>query len=215
MHQSLEIVEALTSIFSFGCCKVKTENKYLVKDAATLRVLLEAKEDSLRCLRNPCICCDCICWCGSKRPFTLRLAEQHGDPMVLKMTRPCASECLPCCLQSLAVRDYTGLLGSVRQVLGYSQPCTACAKFEVVEAKGEVQFFIRTPCVVTACCCNEASFDITNTEGNQVGEITKTSSNVAKELFTDGDRFIASSSYSFSCSSPGSSSPSPRALTPT
>ena len=221
VHQGLEKVETLTRIFSLGCCKVETESQYLVKDAATGRVLLEAAEDSLWCLRNPCCCCDCICWCfhckcGSRRSFTLRLAEQQGDPMVLEMTRPCASECLPCCLQSLAVSDLLGnMLGSVKQVLGYSPPCTACGKFEVSDAEDEVQYLIRTPCVVTTCCYSEASFDITDTEGNQVGEITKTSSNLAKELFTDRDRFLASSSYPFSFSSPGSSSPSPPARTPT
>ena len=188
VHQDLEKVEALTSIFSLGCCKVETENQYLVKDAATDLVLLEATESSLWCLRNPCCCCDCTCWgCrfkfGSRRPFTLHLAKQHGDPVLLEITRTCSSyvsEILPCCLQSVTVRNSGRLLGSVRQVVG--------CKFEVLDAEAEVQFYIGT------------GFAITDTEGRQVGEVTMSSSNVFKELLTDGDRWLLSWSCYMSCS---------------
>ena len=100
---------------------METENSYVVKDAKTGRQLLLAKEDSLWCARNPCICCDCNCWCldcnfSSRRPFTLTMMEDEGSPMVLEMSRPLASDCLPCCLQSITVRDQTHPLGSVNQV---------------------------------------------------------------------------------------------------
>ena len=93
----------------------------MVKDAKTGRQLLLAKEDSLWCARNPCICCDCNCWCldcnfSSRRPFTLTMMEEEGSPMVLEMSRPLASDCLPCCLQSITVRDQTHPLGSINQV---------------------------------------------------------------------------------------------------
>ena len=103
---------------------METENSYVVKEASTGRQLLLAKEDSLWCARNPCICCDCNCWCcdcncSSRRPFTLTLMEDEGSPLVLEMSRPLASDCLPCCLQSTLVRDQAHHLGSVNQVAAY------------------------------------------------------------------------------------------------
>ena len=93
----------------------------MVKDSCTGNQLLVAKEDSSWLARNPCICCDCNCWCcdcncSSMRPFTLTLMEDEESPMVLEMSRPLASTCLPCCLQSIVVRDQTQPLGSVNQV---------------------------------------------------------------------------------------------------
>ena len=194
VNQKVEKVEAATRFFSFNCCKVETENSYQLKDASSGGTLLEAVEDSAWCLRNPCLCCDCVCWCchsecGSRRAFTLTLAEQEGAAMQLEMSRPCRSDCLPCCLQSITVSDSDHQqIGLVRQVLGYSPPFEICGKFEVCDAEGEVVYVIRTPCLLTTCWCNHAEFVITNTEGREVAEITKSSSNVAKEFFTDGDR---------------------------
>ena len=39
-------------------------------------------------------------------------------------------------------------------------------------------------------CPPQVDFAINNIKGEEVGSISKTSSNVAKELFTDGDRFV-------------------------
>ena len=161
-----------------NCFKVETENGYMVKDARTGRQLLIAKEDSVWCARNPCICCDCNCWCfdcncSSRRPFTLTLMEDEGSPMVLEMSRPLASDCVPGCLQSIVVRDQTHPLGSVNQVkhtkqlrlqggnnvltqvLGYAPPFNMCGKFEVRDADGDVQFVIQVPCIMTTCCCTQ------------------------------------------------------------
>ena len=95
-----------------------------------------------RCARNPCLgLCDCNCWCcdcdcssrytttsslkitfvskfSSRRPFTLTLTEEDETPMVLEMSRPLASNCLPIpsCLHRITVKDQTSTLGSVNQV---------------------------------------------------------------------------------------------------
>ena len=61
--QNLERIEAATQYFFCGCCKIETENRYFVKSLDTGETRLVAMEDSWWCLRNPCICCDCICWC--------------------------------------------------------------------------------------------------------------------------------------------------------
>ena len=94
------------------CSKVETENNFVVKDSSNGRQFLLAKENSTWCARNPCLCCGC----SSRRPFTLTLMEEEGSPMVLEMFRPLALDCLPCCLQSIVVRDQTNTLGSVSQV---------------------------------------------------------------------------------------------------
>ena len=94
------------------CSKVETENNFVVKDSSNGRQFLLAKENSTWCARNPCLCCGC----SSRRPFTLTLMEEEESPMVLEMFRPLALDCLPCCLQSIVVRDQTITLGSVSQV---------------------------------------------------------------------------------------------------
>ena len=208
VSQQVETVGTATGLLSFGCCKVETENSYLVKDARTGLTLLAAEESSSWCMRNPCLCCDCVCWCchsdcSSRRPFTLSLAEERGACPVLEMARPCASDCLPCCLQSITVRAQVAALpsltppqgrhlGTVQQVIGYAPPLNACGKFEVSDFEGNILFVITTPCLVTTCCCTQAEFPITSAEGEELGQITKSSSNVAKELPTDGDRFVLS-----------------------
>ena len=59
--QQVEKLEAATLCLSSGCCKVETENRYFLKNAYGSEVLLEAREDSAWCCRNPCLCCDCVC----------------------------------------------------------------------------------------------------------------------------------------------------------
>ena len=59
--QQVKKLEAATLCLSSGCCKVETENRYFLKNAYGSEVLLEAKEDSAWCCRNPCLCCDCVC----------------------------------------------------------------------------------------------------------------------------------------------------------
>ena len=95
-------------------------------------------------------------------------------------------------------------------MLGYAPPFNMCGKFEVRDAEGDAQFVIQVPCVLTTCWCNQVSslsyveppqrseiglsppqadFVIRNMKGENVGTISKTSSNMGKEFFTDGDRF--------------------------
>ena len=67
--QQVKKLEAATLCLSSGCCKVpryvgtkvEAENRYLLKNAYGSEVLLEAREDSAWCCRNPCLCCDCVC----------------------------------------------------------------------------------------------------------------------------------------------------------
>jgi len=196
VNQIVEKIETATSWLTLGCCKVETENRYELVDFDTRKTLFMADEKSLWCLRNPCICCDCICWCchsdcTSRRNFTMNLnAGSLEGPLVLELNRPCRSDCLPCCLQKLTVRNSSGFLGSVQQRVHAVPPCTMCGLFEVTNSNKEVIYTIHTPCVLTTCCCTEVNFIIIDKEGEEVGEITKQSANIAKEAFTDADRFL-------------------------
>jgi len=196
VSQNVEKIETATAWLTLGCCKVETENRYELLDLDTRKTLFVADEESIWCLRNPCICCDCICWCchsdcATRRAFSMNLtAGSLEGPLILEMDRPCRSDCMPCCLQKISVSDKTSILGTVKQKVHCVPPCTMCGKFEVTNSNGEVIYTINTPCVLTTCCCTEVAFNIKDKEGNEVGEIAKQSANVAKETFTDSDRFV-------------------------
>ena len=198
--QNTEKIEAFTKYICCGCCKVETENRYFVRNLDTEETLLMAKEDSWWCLRNPCVCCDCICWCChsdcSKQrsfdmpvfPFSLRDEEtETPEEPIMLIKRYCRSSCFPLCLQSVEVYDSAMMLiGSVNQVF---RCWPLCGKFEVRNESEEVVYTIYTPCILTTLCCTEAVFAIYDNEENEVGNIAKQFGNVVKEAITDSDKF--------------------------
>jgi len=211
--QKIEKLETASFWMTGGCCKIETENQYIVKNTETKKALMIAKEDSWWWLRNPCLCCDCICWCchsncNKRRSFTIKAnALNHEDssnvnesnlenniinPPVLILRRPCRSDCFPLCLQSVDVYGKTGsFIGSVQQTMElkwYVLP--TCGRFDIKDGDGKLMYVIRTPCVVSTYCCTEATFVISDAEGNEVGDIVKVHDDLAKEAFTDSDRFI-------------------------
>ena len=90
----------------------------------------------------------------------------------------------------ISVSNKDGLLGSVQQTISSVLSCTMCGLFQIIDSNQEVIYSIKTPCVLTTCCCTEVAFDILDKEGNEVGKIAKQSANLAKEAFTDADRFM-------------------------
>ena len=198
--QNTEKIEAVSEYICCGCCKIETQNQYFVRSIDTDETLFMAKEDSWWCLRNPCLCCDCICWCChsdcSKQrsfdmpvvPFSLR-DEDAGNPEepVMIIKRDCRSSCFPLCLQSVQVYDSAEmLLGSVHQRFRW---WPLCGKFELTNESEEVVYTIYTPCIITTLCCTEAVFSVYNTKEEEVGSITKQFGTVAKEALTDSDKF--------------------------
>ena len=59
--QKTEKIEAASQYIFCGCCKIETENRYIVKSLDIGETRLVAREWWWY-LRNPCICCDCIYW---------------------------------------------------------------------------------------------------------------------------------------------------------
>ena len=53
--QEEEKIETDTAWFSMGCCKVETESRYKLADMDSRKTLFMGDEESLWCLRNPCI----------------------------------------------------------------------------------------------------------------------------------------------------------------
>ena len=120
VSQNVEKIETATAWLSLCCCKVETENRYELLDLDTRKTLFVADEESFWCLRNPCICCDCICWCchsdcATRRAFTMNLtAGSLEGPLMLEVDRPCRSDCIPCCLQKISVSDKTHWCSSAK-----------------------------------------------------------------------------------------------------
>ena len=196
VSQTVEKVETATRWLFLGCCKVETENRYEVHDLETRKILLVANEESPWYMRNPCLFCDCICWCchsdcSANRSFTMTLTDSSLDkPLVLVMDRPCRSDCLPCCLQKISVRDNNGFLGSVQQITNCVLPCTMCGLFQISDSNNEVIYTINTPCVLTTCCYTEGAFIIVDMEGEEVGKIAKQAAYMEKVTHSDADRFM-------------------------
>ena len=153
--------------------------------------------------RNPCCCCDCLfcfwCWChvncSNARKFRMpvvlytpgdnRLAasiKQSHPVMVIERTCNCSF------LESVQVFDgAANLIGSVIQKF---KVWPLCGKFEVSDVEGKINYVIETPRLVTTLCIlPEAKFVIKDTEGNEVGVISKVFGDMTLEAFTDSDKF--------------------------
>ena len=215
LKQQFEKLETASLLTSLGCCKWETDNRYLIVNSSNGQFILAAMENSSWMCRNPCICCDCVCWClhsdcNKRRNFIMPVlslnSEDHRQHQSLEpvfvIKRPCRSDCFPCCLQKIEVCDRAGLtIGSIHQKMRFRMMLPFCDTFEVLDENGEVVYQISAPCVVTTFCCTEADFVIRDMKDNVVGEITKlydTSDAGVKESFTDIDMFTIN--YPHGCS---------------
>ena len=165
--------------------------------------IMIASEESPWICRNPCCCCDCLfcfwCWChvncSNARKFRMpvvlytpgdnRLAasiKQSHPVMVIERTCNCSF------LESVQVFDgAANLIGSVIQKF---KVWPLCGKFEVSDVEGKINYVIETPRLVTTLCIlPEAKFVIKDTEGNEVGVISKVFGDMTLEAFTDSDKF--------------------------
>ena len=199
INQGFEAVETGSFWLSFGCCKVETQNTYYVSRYNSDEILMVGQESSNWLCRNPCLCCDCICWCchsrcGKRRYFRMPVTvypDQEGGRALFILERPYRTDCCPGLLQSITVRSATeAVIGTVQQTVHCRWNCVpACEKFAVMDAAGNTIFEIRAPCILTTFCCTQATFSILNMDGDAVGEIAKIPAPVTKEAFTDSDRF--------------------------
>ena len=170
----------------------------LIQHADTIMI---ASEESPWIERNPCCCCNCLfwCWChvncSNARKFRMPVVlytpgdngftssiEQCNPVMVIERTCNCSF------LESVQVFDgAANLIGSVIQKF---KVWPLCGKFEVSDVEGKINYVIETPCLVTTLCIiPEAKFVIKDTEGNEVGVISKVFGDMTLEAFTDSDKF--------------------------
>jgi len=165
VRQCIEPLELLTGI--------ETANAYEV--FANGFMLYWAQEQSDFCARQ---------CCGPNRPFTMTVSDMTRTP-VMRMHRPYRCSCCLCwcCLQKMIVEAPVGVVvGSVEQ------DCTACsAVFTCKDASGAPVMRIVGP---SACCrCCKVTFKVMNTQGQEVGEVTKQWAGYIQEAFTDADQF--------------------------
>ncbi|KAL8187848.1 UNVERIFIED_CONTAM: Phospholipid scramblase 1 [Gekko kuhli] len=168
IHQQIELLEVITGF--------ETSNKYEIKNALGQRVYFAAEEND---------CCTLNC-CGPSRPFTLKIFDNLGQP-VIELIRPlrCSSCCCPCCLQELEVHAPPGKpVGYIKQLW---DPCLP--KFSVQNEAREDVLKVVGPCVVCSCC-EDINFEVKSTdEESTVGRISKQWTGFVREAFTDADNF--------------------------
>jgi len=153
----------------------ESANKYTVKNGAGQHVFWGV-EESGALMRN---CCSYL------RAFTLRVMDS-GKREVFQLRRPlrCQGCWFPCWLQQLEVTAGDRLLGSVLQDWSLLRP-----SFRVCSPDGSTAMLIRGPAVRWGGCCG-SDFEILSADGSEeVGFITKTWAGLAKEVFTDTDRY--------------------------
>ena len=162
--------------------------------------IMIASEESPWIEWNPCCnCLFCWCWChvncSNARKFRMPVVlytpgdnrftssiKQSNPVMVIERTCNCSF------LESVQVFDgAANLIGSVIQKF---KAWPLCGKFEVSDVEGKMNYVIETPCLVTTLCIlPEAKFVIKDTEGNEVGVISKVFGDMTLEAFTDSDKF--------------------------
>ncbi|KPL98949.1 phospholipid scramblase 2-like protein [Sarcoptes scabiei] len=153
----------------------ETNNKYIVKNMNGQHLYYAAEKNDL-CTRN------CL---GKSRPFTIKLMDNEKNE-IMRFERPwrCTSCLFPCCLQRLQVYCSGQRIGSIIQEWSLFYP-----QFSVLNAMNEKVLHIKGP-FITFSCGGDIEFNILSTDcSTYVGKITKQWSGLAREIFTDADRF--------------------------
>ncbi|RWS22397.1 phospholipid scramblase 1-like protein [Leptotrombidium deliense] len=169
IKQELELFEAFTGY--------ETSNKYWITNSFGQNLFLAVEESE--CLTRQCA--------GSLRPFTIHIKD-HANNTVAQVYRPmrCDTCCCPLCLQEIEVMAPPGItIGWVKQALTCCYP-----KFYVKDKKRkENKLVIKGPLWTCSCCYSDVEFDVHDSEGKQIGKITKHWSGFFKEVLTDADLF--------------------------
>ncbi|KAF0298079.1 Phospholipid scramblase 2 [Amphibalanus amphitrite] len=168
VSQKVELAEAIVG--------VETANKYTVKNGAGQHVYF-AVEDSSGALPT---CCSYL------RAFNIRVMDSSNRHEVLHLRRPlrCQNCCYPCWQQELEVSAQGRLLGTVRQRWSLLRPLLV-----VCRPDGSEALHVRGPALRWAACCGSDFSVLSADDGEELGFITKTWSGLARELFTDSDRY--------------------------
>jgi len=168
VKQKVELLEAFIGF--------ETNNKYTVK-AGTGQKVFYAVEDVDCCTRN---------CCGPSRPFDMKVFDMQQRE-VIHFSRPlrCDSCWCPCFLQKLEVSTPPGnVVGYVTQEWSICKP-----SFRIENAAGDTVLRIEGP-FCTMSICGSVEFQVLSRDGEvEVGKISKKWSGLAREFFTDSDKF--------------------------
>lgn len=168
VKQKVELLEAFVGF--------ETNNKYTIK-AGTGQKVFYAVEDVDCCTRN---------CCGPARPFDIRILDMNQRE-VIHLNRPlrCDSCWCPCFLQRVEVESPPGtIVGYVAQEWSICKP-----KFRIENAAGDTVLRIEGP-FCTMSICGNVEFEVLSKDGaHKVGKISKEWAGLAREFFTDADKF--------------------------
>ncbi|XP_023337809.1 phospholipid scramblase 2-like [Eurytemora carolleeae] len=171
IKQKISTCELLT-----GC---EMENRFLICGPQG-DTLFWAKEHSNFCNRL---------WCGSVRSFNMSITDQTNQT-VMEINRAlacqglCCSFLYPYCTQELNVSVGSQSVGTIRERATWWSPV-----LHIFDSVGNQVLKVRGPnCLFF--CCDDINFSVLNTDGAEVGSITKKWMGCWKETLTDADNFL-------------------------
>jgi len=171
IQQKMSLCEIAT-----GC---EVENRFWIKSPEG-ETLYWAKEHSSLASR--------LC-CGNIRNLSMTIQDQT-QKTVIEIDRPlkCMGLCCQCaypkCTQELSVKVEGGSLGSVEE-----RPTWWYQVIYLYDATGNKVLKVRGRSAFTFCC-DDVEFQVLDTDGNQVGSITKKWRGCLKETISDADNFL-------------------------
>ena len=159
---------------------IETANVYKVFNSAGQQVYTAYEVKSTHCSRQ---------YCGNQREFEISLRDNFNTE-VARFYRPykcncCCFNLLGCTLQELQVKSADGeTIGWVKQ----QKSCRAAIFHICDENENVILQLTRDACCMCAAGGN-AEFDVSTTDDEHIGKVTKQWSNYYQEKYTDNDNF--------------------------
>jgi len=181
VQENVNVIEAVTALLGQ---EVEMANAYQVYASGGWDDKFKAVEQTNLCLRNlKQIFGDCTPW-----SLDIFYREGMGDEKAFHLDRPCSATCCCICRPVANMVDAEGnAIGSLRDPW---DPCCGLG-FEVMDAEGNkvydmtsgacpMGFYCPLPCLPKL---RDIKFTIKNTDGEEVGQLTKRVPNMFKYMF--------------------------------
>jgi len=175
VRQEVELLEVMTGY--------ETNNRYAILNSMGQQIYY-AKEDT-SCFQRNC--------CGPSRGFTINITDNAGQP-VMRISRDfkCCAGCSWCACSSCCYLEVI-VEAPVGTVVGYARQSQSCClpKYKILDAEFDELAHIVGPFCV--CGCSDVNFPVMSSKTNdEIGQVTKQWSGLARELFTTADHFSIS-----------------------
>ena len=170
-------------------CGVEGKNYYRVHQSMAAPEYRKSDGQQLLYVREHSECLERIC-CGPNRTLTLfaHAGYDRNAPVYIQMHKPFHLQgMLPCCRPQFDVSD-----GSGQRIGAVHDPFACCVMNQKIsDAQGQFRYGVQgTICQLGLCCpcCGDVKFDVTNQNGDSVGEIRKMFDGCG-ELFLGTNKF--------------------------